>query len=343
MFTKFLARIISAVAVVLSVVGFLRADVFNMPEGQKSLEMVTVANPGNIADTAAHSGNPAGQGAVSYTYNIGKYEITNAQWREFLKAKASVGDPYGLYITYMGGTYGGIARGGSGTVGDPYVYSAKGGDANWDNRPVNYVNFWDSIRFCNWLHNGQGNGDTEHGAYENVGDLDTFTRQPGAKYFLPTEDEWYKAAYHKNDGVTANYWDYPTGTDAIPNNGKPGGDTGNTANFWDGDLTVGDPYYSTPVGNFSLSDSSYGTFDQCGNVMELNENSPFSSFGSLRGGDWGSDWDRLSSSYRHGAYPQYGRDMALGFRVAGVPEPSTFILLGIATLGLMAYAWRRRN
>ena len=31
-----------------------------------------------------------------------------------------------------------------------------------------------------------------------------------AKYWIPTENEWYKAAYHKNDGVTGNYFDYPT-------------------------------------------------------------------------------------------------------------------------------------
>ena len=27
--------------------------------------------------------------------------------------------------------------------------------ADWANRPVNYVNFWDAARFANWLHNGQ--------------------------------------------------------------------------------------------------------------------------------------------------------------------------------------------
>ena len=41
-------------------------------------------------------------------------------------------------------------------------------------------------------------------------------RHKDAYYFLPSEDEWYKAAYHKNDGVTANYWDYATGSNTIP-------------------------------------------------------------------------------------------------------------------------------
>ena len=38
------------------------------------------------------------------------------------------------------------------------------------------------------------------------------TRKPGATWVIPTEDEWYKVAYHKNDGVTGNYGDYPTGS-----------------------------------------------------------------------------------------------------------------------------------
>ena len=33
------------------------------------------------------------------------------------------------------------------------------------NRPVNWVSWYDAIRFANWLNNGQGNGDTESGSY----------------------------------------------------------------------------------------------------------------------------------------------------------------------------------
>ena len=83
---------------------------------------------------------------------------------------------------------------------------------------MNYVSFWDAARFANWLHNGQptgpqGPGTTEDGAYHDVGNQTLFGRNAGAKFFIPTEDEWYKAAYHKNDGVTGNYWDYPTASE----------------------------------------------------------------------------------------------------------------------------------
>jgi len=99
-----------------------------------TIDLVPVGNPGNAADAT-------GCGSVADTYLIGKYEITNAQWREFLTAKASIGDLYGLYSAGMGmdEAHGGIARTGSGTIGDPYVYTARDGDANWDNRPVNFV------------------------------------------------------------------------------------------------------------------------------------------------------------------------------------------------------------
>ena len=65
--------------------------------------------------------------------------------------------------------------------------------ADWANRPVNYVSFWDAARFANWLHNGQptgpqGPGTTEGGAYHQRRQSgDCLARKPGAKFFIPTE------------------------------------------------------------------------------------------------------------------------------------------------------------
>ena len=71
-----------------------------------------------------------------------------------------------------------------------------------------FTSFWDAARFTNWLHNGQptgpqGPGTTEDGAYHDVGDQTLFGRNAGAKFFIPTEDEWYKAARTKKG--YANY------------------------------------------------------------------------------------------------------------------------------------------
>ena len=70
---------------------------------------------------------------------------------------------------------------------------------------------------ANWLHNGKGSGDTETGAYTltNANDL-TMVKNSGAKYWIPSEDEWYKAAYYKRGGTNAGYWMYPTQSDSLP-------------------------------------------------------------------------------------------------------------------------------
>jgi len=306
-----------------------------------SIDLVPVGNAGNTNDAT-------GYGRVDQPYLIGKYEITNAQWRDFLTAKASVSDPYGLYNTNMAGLYGGIDRRWS---VDHDVYTAKGGDANWDNRPVNYVSFWDAARFCNWLQNGQGSGDTETGAYINIGNQSTFARQSGAKYFIPTENEWYKAAYYdpgKPGG--AGYWDYPTKSNAPPINTLLTPDPGNHANYWDyhgtgnGGYTMGGPYYSTVVGDFENSASPYGTFDQGGNLWEWNETAFDYSSRGMRGGDWFYRFDALARTRYYYYDPVYeGHDVGdVGFRVASVPEPGSITLIVSGAIAGLIW-WRRRR
>ncbi|MCC6123909.1 MAG: SUMF1/EgtB/PvdO family nonheme iron enzyme [Pirellulales bacterium] len=189
-----------------------QADVFNMGPGLTSLETVQVGNPGNAADAA--TGNL--YGSVDHAYAIGKYEVTAAQYAEFLNNVAAT-DTYGLYNASMWSDGEGCKIQQTGSSGS-YAYSVA---ADWANRPVNFVNFWDAARFTNWLHNGQGTGDTETGAYTiTAGGIsaNTVTRNAGAQWWIPSEDEWYKAAYHKNDGATGNYFDYPTSSDSIPSN-----------------------------------------------------------------------------------------------------------------------------
>ena len=91
-------------------------------------------------------------------------------------------------------------------------------------RPVNYVNFNHAARFVNWLQNGQPTGaqtaaTTERGAYTLDGAMSgvSFTRNAGATYGLPSENEWYKAAYHQPAAQGGDsYWFYPTGSNNPP-------------------------------------------------------------------------------------------------------------------------------
>jgi formylglycine-generating enzyme len=279
--------------------------------------LVTVVNSGNAADST-------GFGSVGYNYNIGKYEVTAGQYTTFLNAVAKT-DPYGLYNTSMdmaNYAYGcNIKRLGS---DGSYEYSVA---VDWANRPVNVVSFWDAARFTNWLNNGQGNGDTETGAYTlngyNGSDGREILRNPGAKWFLPSEDEWYKAAYYKAGSTNAGYWDYPTSSDTPP--GRDMADaSGNNANYSNNGYLIGSPYYRTPVGEFQLSDSVYGTFDQGGNAWEWNETvvstDVASSSRGQRGGSITYYTDCLLASARYDGSPTFENAAALGFRVASVFE-----------------------
>lgn len=295
-----------------------------------TIDMVTVGNPGNAPDLR-YRNIPVG--SVDYIYNIGKYEITVGQYTAFLNAVART-DTYGLYASDMGsGSFRAYIQR-SGSPGS-YSYAVSVERANF---PVDLISFWDAARFTNWLHNGQpsglqGPGTTEDGAYLNVGDDATFARQPGAKYFLPNEDEWYKAAYydpnHGGQGI-GGYWDFPTGTNAIPGTDMSDAtNTGNNANY---NVMLGG---FTEVGQFHMSLSPYGTFDQGGNVTEWNE-SGFLSLRSLRGGSWVNNVDSLfGPKSQAGNFPTIN-GASVGFRIASlaVPEPSSgslwFILASLA-------------
>lgn len=337
-----------SIIVLLLLVPAVQANVIHMESGLSSLETVPVGNLGN-------SGQLSGEGqwatvparvcgAVNYEYNIGKYMVTAAQYCEFLNAVAAISDTYGLYDELMWESEEGckIQR----TLDSGfYRYSVTSDRAN---RPVNSVEWSDAARFANWLHNGQPTGPpdsstTEDGAYNLVDNSSrTVSREHDWKWAIPSEDEWYKAAYHKNDGNTGNYYMYPTSSDDPPSNRLVDPDLGNNANFYqNNNYTIGGPYWTTEVGAFENSPSPYGTFDQGGNLFELNETllDEQQRRRGLRGGCFWSkiDYHHLTSSYREtpGVSPEY-----YGFRVVCVPEPSSIVLLFcIAIIGLIG--WRR--
>jgi formylglycine-generating enzyme required for sulfatase activity len=309
-----------------------------------TIEWVPIGNPGNAPDAAENCGAP-GCGSVPYAYDIAKYEVTNAQYVEFLNAVAA-DDPNSLYDPAMASdARGGITR--SGSPGS-YAYAVEAGHAS---KPVVFVSFWDALRFANWLDNGQpigaqGPATTENGSYTITPQgsaANTIVRNPGLGVVLPDENEWYKAAY----GSPAGTWfDYPTGSNAAPSSDAPPGGA-SSANFYDlgggyaltGSTTYVPTFdYLNDVGAYASADSGYGTFDQGGNALEWTETIVAGTFRRARGGSWDNLVTNLAASGQPLETPATEGDH-LGFRVAmAVPEPGGGVGLGGALLTLTGLA-----
>lgn len=258
-----------------------------------SIPLQHVAAPGHVADNT-------GYGSVNYYYHIGRFEVTNREYTAFLNAIAEV-DTNLLWNSKMK-----ISRSGnSGT----YTYTSYNG---YKSKPVVHVGYYSALRFTNWLHNGQPTGlqddrSTEDGAYKFTHRYVVSGRQDGAKVWLPSEDEWYKAAYcHPASlgGPASGYWRFATMTDVIPSNDPSVAKSAIYGNFAFPDVV--------DVGTCTLSQGPWGTFDQNGNVQEMLEVP-----GHNRGGHYSYGWAAMSSSTRN----TFGFALAegehfLGFRIA---------------------------
>jgi formylglycine-generating enzyme required for sulfatase activity len=302
-----------------------------------AIETAPVGNPGNPGEQSRiQSADPTFYGGVAYPFWIARYEVTAGQYTEFLNAVAAT-DPEGLYHPRMDYDADPSRHGCNikrhGAPGS-FTYTVA---PDWADRPVNYVSWADAARFANWLHNGQPTGaqdlsTTEDGSYfldginENDDEqLEDVVREPDATWVIPSENEWYKAAYHKNDGVTGSYWNFPTSTDSGVSNQLIDPDPGNNATCSGGgvgDPTIGAPYYRTEVGAHENSESPYGTFDQGGNVMEFTEAVPVSDIRRIRGGSWFWGCSLMFVSEVDDVMHSSDQFDDLGFRVATLVEPS---------------------
>ena len=258
-----------------------------------NMDFVDIGYAGNAGDTA-NTVNGANPGAVGYNYRMGKFEVSASQWASVIAADSNVGNA---------GSWAG-------------------------SQPTASSSWYESAKFANWLTTG----DAYTGAYQfnGSGTLTAVDRAAavgtyGTVYVLPTEDEWYKAAYLKSDGSA--YTLYATG-DSVPGietDANYGGSGGSYSTPWD-------------VGTGNAENN--GTFDMNGNVWEWNESAFDGTLDNMaenrviRGGSINDNEIVLRSSFRGAGNPSSEHN-SVGFRVVAIPEPSSIAMVGVACgLGL---------
>jgi len=287
----------------------VRADTFGVGGNTFSIPFVPIGNPGNAADTSTY-------GAVSSIFNMSTYAISQD---EITKATAS-----GLTSVTAGAWTG--------------------------SQPAANMTWYEAAAFVNWLNTSTGHSVaynlnagataltlwTPSDAGYNAANL---YRNNNAYYFLPSENEYYKAAYYDpNKAGGAGYWQYATGSNTAPTAVASGTGAG-TAVYGGGAVVA--PAAVDQSGGLS----PYGTMGQTGNVYEWMEsafdgtNDVSSEGRAVRGGSWLAPASSLQSSIRLNSTPSSASN-TIGFRVASVPEPSSTVL----TIGpcLMFLARRRR-
>ncbi len=144
-------------------------------------------------------------------------------------------------------------------------------------------------------------------------------------WWIPSENEWYKAAYYSPGASTDSYWLYPTQSDTAPGNVIGSGT--NQANYKTGVYSVtqdatkyNDQNYLTDGGAFSASASYYGTYDQGGNVAEWNDTFSISEEAlGVRGGTWNNNNVDMRSSLAMITL-QNPRYLSLGFALPASPS-----------------------
>ena len=286
-----------------------QADTFGTSGNEFTIDFVSIGNAGNEADTTTY-------GAVPYEYRAGKYEISldaitnaTASGMANVTARAVTGSQPAADIDwYEAAAFVNFLNTNSGKTA---AYDLTFSSGSWS------MALWSSEQA--WTAGGTN-----------------LYRNKDAFYFLPSEDEWYKAAYYNPTG--SDYFLYPTGSDTAPTAVASGTNAGSAV--YDGAASV--PAIVASAGGLS----PYGTMGQGGNVFEWNEsafdgsNSSASEDRAVRGGYCFSTEYNLSSSYQNFDAPTF-ESIITGFRVASVPEPSTYALLLMTGAGWLL--WRRRK
>ncbi len=327
------------------------------------IEFSTIGSPGN----APWQGDPqlptytSGRGQVNYEYRIGVTEITSAQWLDFVNTfSMRADDPNRFWQVHQSGM-----RRDTSYTGPGFRYILDPSDPNAGNRPVFGIDWRHAAMYTNWLHNDQSSdlSAIENGAYDtstftnrpagkddggkdgeggpNMALFnDQYTRNPDAKFWIPSLDEWLKAAHFDPDknGQGPGWWEYSNTSDTAPIPGYPGfGETSGGI--------IDDPFVET-ISLLAYPDvqSPWGLFDTSGGASEWNEEVFFPGFERGRGYEGsraGDDlYELIDSINTTGGSGGISGGVDFSFRIAAaVPSPST---MGAVLMAGIFYSSRRR-
>jgi len=208
---------------------------FRLVSSGNPLSLQHFVNVGDINNSPlVLTGDYAGSyGSVNYEYLINQIHVTNDDYVVFLNAVDSNGTKIQqsetfnasgqstannqnvLYHFYMSSDQrGGIDFNSGEVVGRKYKSKS-----NMGNKPVNFITWYMAASYCNWLHNKVSDPDTittNTGAYDLSLDDNLIVRSNNSHYSLPSDNEWFKAAYYKGGSSDAGYWTYATRSDTTP-------------------------------------------------------------------------------------------------------------------------------
>jgi len=299
-------------------------------------EFVTVGNPGNAPVPAQLQDDTGGVvrpdlGVVNYSFAISRTEVTYSEYLPFVRAYAShFGDDRTFALVGSG-----IAVL-PGSDRDPNNYVIIPGYEN----STAEVGWRYAARFCNWLSNDRRSDAAAFmsGSYDastfgppdtSLPPQDNYNRQPGARFFLPTLNEWTKAMYYDPSRYgqgQAGYWSYPTSSDIQPAFGLPS--AGGESSFA---LVRRGIFVPLAPASYPSVMSPWGLFDGSGGAAEWLEDGADRRVRYTRGSaqfDFGSDligWDPQSNA-QDLSFP-------MGIRLGmAVPTPSAALTVVLGSL-----------
>lgn len=307
----------------------------------QGIDFVTIGQPGNApwAGNGTLGDRAIGRGRVDYEYRIGRFEVTTAQWVEFMNA--AYDRPANDQIPFMQlpSTWGGASQ--SPTVPGGRRWRVSQGN---DMLPVGNISWRMAAIYCNWLHNDKALTRDAFltGAY-NVSTFgytgpngDQFTdqaaRSPGARYFIPTWDEWLKATHFDPSRFgqgQPGWWSFANMRETVTPIGLP-------PPFGTGEANAGSGSAGIPLGSYVNVMSPWGLYDTAGGMSEWTESIFFRSTLDNRRIADGSAFDEstVADSVRSfgGDFPSFALGN-YGLRIAAaIPTPSTgfaFVLCGV--------------